>query len=58
MSKVPVTVHHLDLITARTLGLRPNASLLVRPDGISTSESELQAFALPSSAHASTQMAS
>jgi 2-polyprenyl-6-methoxyphenol hydroxylase-like FAD-dependent oxidoreductase len=58
MPNVPVTVHHLDLITARTLGLRPNASLLVRPDGISTSESELQAFALPSSAQASTQMAS
>ena len=44
LSKVPVTVHHLDLITARAIGLRPNVSLLVRPDGISTSMSEMHGY--------------
>ena len=58
LPRVPVTVHHLDLITARAIGLRPNASLLVRPDGISTSMAEMQFFTPTSSVQADAQRAS
>jgi hypothetical protein len=33
---VPVTLHSLDPMTARTLGIRPTGALLVRPDGSPT----------------------
>jgi hypothetical protein len=32
--RVPVTVRSVDAAAARTLGIRPGASLLVRPDGV------------------------